>query len=184
MVMATAVAAAPAAVATAIAPVPAAPTAIGRAEAIAAAIARRVARAIARRRDVGRIADRRDAAIATAVARGVARRSVGWSAALVVAAQPAQGHQHHNRSLHFEPSQMTVDRGQRGAGNSRWKTPPSVGSAAGAGRASPPSHSFPSEYPVELPLIATLCSCTAKSNPCSRRKQPKLSKWWKDIGLE
>src|SRR5208337_3827766 len=64
---------------------------------VATTVAAGVATAVARRLNDRRIAT----AVATASA--VVRRDVGHVARLVVTAQSAEGHQHHDRTLHFIP---------------------------------------------------------------------------------
>jgi len=99
----------PAAVATvvaaAIATVVAAAIAAAVTDGVATAVAAGVAVAIARRLDDRRITAVVATAVATAIAGAgaVVRRGVGHVARLVVTAQTAERHQHHDRTLHFIP---------------------------------------------------------------------------------
>src|SRR5208337_4115300 len=88
-------------VAAAIAAAVATVVAAAIAAAITAAVAAGVATTVARRLDDRRIATAVAAAIASASV--VVRRDVGHVARLVVTAQSAEGHQHHDRTLHFIP---------------------------------------------------------------------------------
>src|SRR5271157_4896516 len=90
-----------AAIAAAVATVVAAAIAAAITAGVATTVAAGVAAAVARRLDDRRIAT----AVATAIASAsvVVRRDVGHVARLVVTAQSAEGHQHHDRTLHFIP---------------------------------------------------------------------------------
>ncbi len=97
-------------VARAVAAVEAAPVARRVARAVARArVARRVGRPVALAHRHHRLGVDRGAGVARAVAaRRVARRGVSRRARLVMAAQPAEGHQHRDRSLHVQSPKVFV----------------------------------------------------------------------------